>query len=143
MTKRILSQIEMLSEEERDYYQREARKLGFSTFAGFAKVAMIEKIEKADPLYNAFCSILEICNENETWLQEVDLSDDLELSDVEKEALKVIRVIEQLIIRTRVIKDNPESFVYLDPAAIEEGEDPLAFRYALVKDDYVDSFFKS
>lgn len=132
---RYFSQIEMLSQEERAFFQSEAQKLGFRSLSSFAKYAMLEKISKGDVLYNAFIEILQILSKNETWLQEVE-----EPSADEAEGLKIIRIAEQIIIRSKVIKDSSNS--YVDNIDEESGKTVTEFRYALVDNEKIDELLK-
>lgn len=134
---RIFSQIDMLSQDERAFYQSEARRLGFNNFTSFAKTAMLKYIETSNPLGQAFDSIVETCNETEKWLQEIE-----EPSAQEAEALILLRAIEQLAIRSRVMVDDQSNYVDLPAEMLEPGEEPhKVYRHAIVHDNMVQTEF--
>jgi hypothetical protein len=134
MADRYFAQIPMSSEQERDYYARMAWKLGYKTFSSFAKAALMEKIERGDPLYEAMKSIADTCIDTEMWLQEIENP-----TEQEADALKLVQIIEQVAIRSRVLKESPDSFVQVPAEMLEEGEDShQEYRYAIVQDDTID-----
>jgi hypothetical protein len=138
MADRYFAQIPMSSEEERDYYTRMAGKFGYKTFSSFAKAALMEKIERGDPLYEALKSIADTCFDTEMWLQEIE-----QPTEVEADALKLVQIIEQVAIRSKVLKESPDSLVQVPEEMMEEGEDPhQEYRYALVKSDIIDKLVK-
>ena len=138
MADRYFAQIPMSSEEERDYYTRMSEKFGYKTFSSFAKAALMEKIQRGDPLYEALKLIVDTCNDTETWLQEVE-----QLSEVEADALKLVQIIEQVAIRSMVLKESHDSFVQIPAGMLEDNEEPhKVYRYDLVKSDIIDKLVK-
>ena len=128
----------MISPDEREFYQKEARRLGYQNFTSFAKTAMLKLIETADPLAEALNSIVETCNDTERWLQEIE-----EPAPREAEALEIIRAIEQLAIRTKVMQEDPHNMITVSGAMLDPDEEPHErYRFALVKDDLVDAIYK-
>lgn len=137
MAIRIFSQIEHSSEEERSYYQREAEKLGYSTFSAFVRDAMKEKIRSRNPLLPPLQGIIGLCNDAELWLQEIK-----DPSAEEAETLKILRLIEQLVARAQVMQNAEENYINVPEAMLDEGEIPhKEYRYAVVSDEIADKFF--
>jgi len=136
MAKRICSILEHSSEEERSYFQKKAEQLGYNTLSAFMREAMNEKITLSEPLLSTFLNIAKLCADAEIWLQEVE-----EPTSEEAEALKVLRHIYQVVIRTKIMEQAEENYKEMPPEMLDGEEPHKEYRFARVKDKLADEVF--
>lgn len=136
MTKRIFTQLELSSEEERSYYQNEAERLGYKTLSSFIRDAITEKIEKEDPILSVFMKIEKLLSDTEMWLQEVS-----EKTEKEEEAQRVMDHLYQILVRSDVMRKAEQNYCEVPPEMLDGEEPHKEYKFPIVRDDLAEKFY--
>lgn len=140
MEKRITSRITHSSEEERKYYHKKAKDLGYNSFVEFAKAAMDKRIKEENIAANSLRKIADIARDLEQILE--IQSDSGELTEEEKQARSIAELIFNLAIHSDVMRNDPDNKVFITDEIYLEGDEPRwEYRYPLQKgfdvNDYI------